>query len=287
MRPPKPRSPRVFVERKEALGDAILVTPFLRHLKPMHVIHFASTYSKYFPELWDFSGVSYRQRAYDTIVNLNGYYEKHPEMHILRAYEKAFLEQGLSVPDLTKTGPFLSSKNFSGEEWLDGQDYAVFHIGRSWRAKHVKLSIFNDLASMLIKYSGLKIMTIGTGVDFGLKTAKYDMRQKLDIHQTRRAIERAKVFIGIDSGPLHVAATTQTPQVGLYTVVKGELIAPLHKPQSLIVNADTDCINCLKRLPPPVTKHWCTSERPFNCIEAFSAEKIFQQMVQNGFVLSR
>jgi len=74
------------------------------------------------------------------------------------------------------------------------------------------------------------------------------------LDQLRSLIDRAQVFIGGDSGPLHIAATTRTPIVGLYGPTLPVRSAPWRDPRvfSAAVDAgELPCRPCAQRVCQP------------------------------------
>ena len=52
----------------------------------------------------------------------------------------------------------------------------------------------------------------------------------VDLVELRALIERSALFIGGDSGPLHIASTTRTPVVGIYGPTLSARSAPWRNP---------------------------------------------------------
>lgn len=63
--------------------------------------------------------------------------------------------------------------------------------------------------------------TVNEGVDFSLGM---DIRDQTTLCELQVVISKAKTIVGLDCGPLHVAATTEIPIVGAFTSVK-----PMHR----------------------------------------------------------
>lgn len=274
----------VKVKRMSALGDVILVTPFLRELKKYYKIHFASNHASVAPSLMDTTKWDFEPKGCFT-VDLDLAYESRPHLHVLDAYSEVIRSLGLPVPNLNEVGPRVDP--MEPEKWvtesLQYKKYAVMHLGGyGWPAKKIKPEFWNDLASTLIKYHGLKLVVVGTNMDKGLRKSfkPLDLRSKLTVGQTREIIARSSLFIGSDSAPFHIASCTDVPQVGLFTVINGNFVKPLHK-KSLIINTELECGNCLRRLPAPRTTHYCVKEIPNVCTSSFDPSIVYQKILQN------
>jgi ADP-heptose:LPS heptosyltransferase len=98
-------------------------------------------------------------------------------------------------------------------------------------------------------------------VDFG----------EFDIAELRSLVARSRLFIGGDTGPLHVAATTATPIVGLYGPTLAERSAPWRDPriptESLHV-AGLPCRPCDQRVCAPGDFRCLTSLMPEDVLTA-------------------
>jgi ADP-heptose:LPS heptosyltransferase len=104
-------------------------------------------------------------------------------------------------------------------------------------------------------------------VDFG----------EFDLAELRALIERSRVFVGGDTGPLHIAATTRTPIVGLYGPTLPARSAPWRDaavPTWSLEVAGLPCRPCEQRVCVPGDFRCLTSLRPEDVITA--AEQALQ-----------
>jgi ADP-heptose:LPS heptosyltransferase len=67
---------------------------------------------------------------------------------------------------------------------------------------------------------------------------------QLSIAELRALVVRAALFVGGDTGPLHVAATTATPIVGLYGPTLAERSAPWRSPALVTESVDPGALWC-------------------------------------------
>ena len=87
-----------------------------------------------------------------------------------------------------------------------------------------------------------------------------------DLDELRALVARAAVYIGGDSGPLHVAATTRTPIVALLGPTLAERSRPWRDPRCFaeIVDVALPCRPCHQRTCEPGDFRcltWITPER--------------------------
>jgi lipopolysaccharide heptosyltransferase II len=94
---------------------------------------------------------------------------------------------------------------------------------------------------------------------------------EFDIAELRALVTRSRLFVGGDTGPLHVAATTTTPIVGLYGPTLAERSAPWRDPriptESLYV-ADLPCRPCDQRACAPGDFRCLTTLKPQDVLAA-------------------
>jgi len=94
---------------------------------------------------------------------------------------------------------------------------------------------------------------------------------EFDLAELRALIGRSRVFIGGDTGPLHVAATTKTPVVGLYGPTLPARSAPWRDvtiPTWSLEVAGLPCRPCEQRVCAPGDFRCLTSLRPEDVITA-------------------
>jgi ADP-heptose:LPS heptosyltransferase len=94
---------------------------------------------------------------------------------------------------------------------------------------------------------------------------------ELDLSELRAVIARSRLFVGGDTGPLHVAATTSTPVVGIYGPTLAERSAPWRDPRIPTASLHVDglsCRPCDQRVCEPGDFRCLTTLRPERVIAA-------------------
>jgi len=109
-----------------------------------------------------------------------------------------------------------------------------------------------------------------------LATAVPDLGE-FDLAELRALIERASVYIGGDSGPMHIAATTETPIVALLGPTLPERSKPWRDPRwfSEIVDVSLPCRPCQQRTCEPGDFRCLTWIEPARVLDA--AERALAQ----------
>jgi ADP-heptose:LPS heptosyltransferase len=113
-------------------------------------------------------------------------------------------------------------------------DYVVLHPFAGSEARCVPLGewvpVANDLSSL-----GMQILWIGTTTELERVRQRADARQEwrysdilfnADLTMSAVAMSRAKLFIGHDSGPMHIAAALGIPTVGVFAPGEPERTFP-------------------------------------------------------------
>ncbi len=94
---------------------------------------------------------------------------------------------------------------------------------------------------------------------------------EFDLAELRALVERSRLFIGGDTGPLHVAATTTTPIVAIYGPTLPARSTPWRNPsiptESLEI-ADLPCRPCDQRVCAPGDFRCLTGIRPADVVAA-------------------
>ena len=75
----------------------------------------------------------------------------------------------------------------------------------------------------------------------------YDLTGRLSIIDMLFIISRVNVYVGVDSGPLHVASLTQTPLVALYGPNIPEISGPWREKDVTIIQLPLTCRPCSQR----------------------------------------
>ena len=91
---------------------------------------------------------------------------------------------------------------------------------------------------------------------------------EFSIAELRALVDRAALYIGGDSGPLHVASTSQVPIVGLYGPTLPVRSEPWRDPAAIAEAVDVDGLPCR-----PCDQRRCVPG-DFRCLAGISAEQV-------------
>lgn len=153
------------------------------------------------------------------------------------------------------------------------QDYAVIHAGARFEGRRWNTDGFSDVIRFLIsqKYVS-KIYLIGSNEDRKINQQiiqKADLENISDVSgemsllQTKQLIENACLFIGNDSGPMHIAAISGIPTIGLLGPNLPDISGPMGL-NSITIFHQLSCSGCNQRN--------CISS--YRCINLITKEEI-------------
>ena len=160
------------------------------------------------------------------------------------------------------------------EAGLDGSRFAAVHISagnafRDWDSSH-----YLKLIERLRGESGVASLLVGSESDRAKESEILghspvpvpSLAGRLNLIELREVIGRAALYIGPDSGPMHIAASTRTPIVAVFGPTLPAHFAPW-RAEARIVETPLDCRPCRQR--------HCQS-RDFGCIKGISADEVYE-----------
>lgn len=225
------------VRRTGALGDVLLTTPLIAELKKQNPFSeiYVETAS---PEIFEgnphvtAAGNSFPHvYRWATEINLNMSYENQPETNIVDAYFKTahIIRRGQQPRIYPGNMDHQMATMLLGEH----RKWIAVHAGpTTWTGKNWPWERWEDLCRRLM-LDGWRILLIGTP---GTSLPNYmDLRGKTDFHELAAVLQRCRLFIGVDSFPLHVAAAMETPVVGLFGASTPEyILEPLDRGDCIV-----------------------------------------------------
>lgn len=168
-------------------------------------------------------------------------------------------------------------------EWFGspraGRRLIAVHAGPSAPVREWPLAHWQSLVASLIRAPDLAILQIGSGrhflhggKDLTIAGALQPLRQ-LTFHESARLLRSCALMIGIDSGPLHLAAAVGTRAIGLFGPVNPRLRLPPGA-QSIVANPPLPCQFCHHRIP---RGHWETGcPHEIACLEQITPGAVLE-----------
>ncbi len=282
---------KILVIRSGAMGDVLLATPIIKKLFKNYdglcSITVATRYADIFKNnpyivkcisIHDLRNI---EEQYDLILDLDSCYEKNRALHVTEAYN--FYTFGISSTT-ENLQPEIFSTNSDKEtcsEFIKNikSPYIVCHNREdaSQPYRNVPRKEWERLLTSLSEKSDLQIVQIGSrSMDIALKNENnkfIDARDIFSLQQTKELISNAKLFLGTDAGPLHIAATTQTPIVSFFSIAHHHLRRPLRDDQSIFkpVTPNIDCYGCQSDFS--INDPWFCKRNDFSCTSTFNINK--------------
>lgn len=135
-----------------------------------------------------------------------------------------------------------------------GSTFAILNPGGGWPTKLWPAAPFGQIADWLFDEHGMRsLVTFGPGEELLAQAVAEASRAKAAVllpstlKQFTALARRAALFVGGDTGPLHIAAACGTPIVGLYGPTSPARNGPFN-PEDVTLGRDLWCrTNCHKR----------------------------------------
>ena len=152
------------------------------------------------------------------------------------------------------------------------KSYVVFALGANWPNKIWPYEHFAALSDRLYDANIIPVMVGGKGekvlaelITAMTKIPPIDLTGKTTLKQLAYVIQKASVFVGGDTGPMHLSAAIGTPTVALMGPTDIIRNGPYRQQTSAIV-APRDCAGCWQRKCP---KKW-------DCLQSISVDQVFE-----------
>ena len=136
------------------------------------------------------------------------------------------------------------------------------------RAKQWPVEYFRKLISLLVSGSkNLRIVILGGKNTLGLYPGigVIDLSGKTTLKNLAAILKKCSLVIGLDTGPVHLAAAMDVPSVVLFGGSDARETAPISK-NAVIIKKDFKCSPCRGRM----------SCRDADCLRAISPEEVFE-----------
>lgn len=162
---------------------------------------------------------------------------------------------------------------------------AVHCGGHYFIRKRWPLTYFGDLFRILQEQTEAQIVLVGgredrdivaqLGVDF---PRLLNVVGVLKLEETAELLQRSRLFIGNDSGPLHLAAALQVPTIGLFGPTNPRQFYPYNPPRHTFVYQAISCSPCFK-FGGSIWQHLPRCTRSY-CMEALSPGVVAREVVR-------
>lgn len=130
-----------------------------------------------------------------------------------------------------------------------GEKFAVLMPGTNWSTKRWPVERFAALVAPLRDRFGLETVVAGAPADRAITRqipAKFDLTGKTNLRQVVALLERAKLVVANDTGPMHVAAALGIPLVAPYGPTEPGRTGPFGRADS-VIRLNLPCSPCYSR----------------------------------------
>lgn len=238
-----------LIIRRSCLGDVLCAEPFIQALrkKGYEQIYFeADTYAEVVanhPHLTP----GKPEGGFDTFDLTDGY-ELKLHMLMIDAYLEPF---GLHLTDQEKkpTIYLTDEERKYAESKLGDDKWVVLDIsypGGPLGRAHWPISCWESILGFL-KSQGFKVLFVSHNrAAFGSYMVDLDLRGFTTLRELFALVSRCKLFLGMDSGPMHVSQAFGVPGVGVFNpihpstslLLPNTTIRPVHRSQGQDIGSD-------------------------------------------------
>ena len=285
----------ILVKRRAALGDVVMSTAVVRELYKQYEGRCAITVETEFPLVYKNNPYIVDLRNwgevnpvdFDVVVNLDDAYELNPDNHFVDSMlYRAF---GNNIAKLNRA-PDLHA-DASDRDTVDadlkdiGPFFAVHMRNWHWALKNIDIEIWCDIfARVFEKNADTKVLVVGGPTDYMLEHPLFiDARAKYTPQQLAYALNSARCFVGIDSGPFNIAAASSTHIIGLLTHNPPKNIMPIRRLDAgwhtTAIQATVDCVGCNVNQARPVRGINCIHV-DFRCNKSWDTQQIADAILE-------
>lgn len=285
---------RILVDRRAALGDVIMITPVLHELRRRYPEAWIQVVTREPAALANNPSVNRvvspddmkKEDPWDLYLNLNDAYETNITSHYVDSYLHRAFGNFADIDKTLRVYPTQDEIDSVEEAKKEiGTDYVVMHMRRfAWENKNIHPEIWSRVWTLMEgHHPDVKLVSVGAKYDFRAigSDKRVDLNEQLSIGEIKQLIAGAKCFIGGDSGPYHIACTTDTPIVALLSHLSPEQILPWRGGEFgkdvTVVQSDVGCLGCYSRQKTiPVRALTCENEKQWACATSFDSNKMYE-----------
>ena len=227
---------RVRVKRWAANGDVFWTEPVLSALaREGHEVEVVSRV----PELlqggpWATGG----KVDFDEYVNLDGAYERRPQMHLLHAYADAVGVEGLPRPEVRAPYLYLTPQELEAcAVYAHRTPYVLFHL-RSLHYRRFRQMHGVDWTTVMDKtaqHAGVARLR-----DDYPENRRHEVVPTPTLRSAIPVLFGASLFVGVDAAPAHMAASMGVPSIVLFGSVNPRY---RHLPGAQVAGLSGRCIH--------------------------------------------
>jgi ADP-heptose:LPS heptosyltransferase len=297
------RRPVIF-SKYSGIGDIICTFPAALELKKRHPgCHFIYNCYSEFTCLPRLGGVTPHSTSFKQIgligywyrFLLSGFYhfasdDDHPERMPSDVYIRDFGRPfGLNLDDAhprLQNEPVVVERVLAllESKGLPPGPLVVIHSGPSWPVREWPPASWEMLISELHQHGYRRVVQVGTDTHLTMGTVASEtlrgvvsLVNRMTLEETVALIAQGALFVGIDSGLLHVAASVGVPAVGLWGPTSPQFRFSSAN-RKLFIVSEVECQGCHHRFP---RLHWMTGcPYDIKCMKTIEASQVLQKCLE-------
>jgi ADP-heptose:LPS heptosyltransferase len=217
---------RILIRRWWAMGDVIMVTPIIARLRAEMGDDIEIDIITGCPDVFEGDKkirtnppvINYYD--YCRVIDLDGVYERNRTVHAVDAYMLACWGDAI-WPNKQTT---LLHQRPTEKIAVDWRSAVVIHAGATQQRNRMMPRAFWDRLIQLLLHNGLIPVIVGGGQDHSWPgvAGVVDLTNRHSLAETAWVIDQCACFVSCDTGVMHVAGTTNTPIVAIFTSVLPE-----------------------------------------------------------------
>ena len=166
--------------------------------------------------------------------------------------------------------------SFLEEEGISPDDRIVYvNPTARWQSKFWLASRWSELCDQLLG-SGIRPVFAGSSSDLPYLTKVTQAMSggaaiaagRLSLTASIALMKRAVAYVGVDTGPMHIAAMVGTPVVALFGPTHPERVGPYGVRHAVVRAENLDCLCCRKRL--------CDHQR---CMQGITVDMVYARVM--------
>lgn len=225
------------------------------------------------PRRWSYDVADVSPFLTQTVPYVSGRHEVLQNLKLVEAAtgfssapEDRCLEFRPSAEEIVFAGDLLAMEGIRPDDTL-----ACVHPGTGAPVKLWRNEAWAGVIESLVREHSLKVVVTGgpgetelvKDVEERLSVSVVNLVGRTNLGQLAAILERCRLALGVDSGPMHLAVAMGTPTVHLFGPVDARLFGPWGDPQRhLVLTSGRECIPC-NRLDYPASEldaHPCVRE---------------------------
>lgn len=227
--------------------------------------------------------VGYEESAFSFLYNRKIHWD--PAIHQVK--RALLLLKALGEEGKNCQGPYLNlspevereAQNLLEQAGIEGSDLVVgVSPGSVWATKRWIPEGYGELITQLNRVYGAKVLILGGPEDREVvkevlshcEVEPINLIEQSSLKQLVALTDRCELFIGNDSGPMHIAVARGVPVIAIFGPTAPELGFSPYSPDSLVIQRELDCRPC-----GPHGARRCPKGH-FKCMNYISAREVLE-----------